>query len=133
MRRLATVLFVGCAVLARGDSVTVPAPGPRSNPDDQVRFFWYMNERFYPQCVAAGFNTFITFFSSTWYFTDTALRDQQTAERLKFLARMEEDGVDCIDQVKIARKAGAAGVAFFDLDYTLVNDILPYLRLGLFR
>ena len=38
-----------------------------------------------------------------------------------------------IDQVKIARKAGAAGVAFFDLEYTLVNDILPYLRLGLFR
>ena len=38
-----------------------------------------------------------------------------------------------IDQVKIARNAGAAGVAFFDLDYTLVNDILPYLRLGLFK
>ena len=38
-----------------------------------------------------------------------------------------------IDQVKIARQVGAAGVAFFDLDYTLVNDILPYLRLGLFK
>ena len=38
-----------------------------------------------------------------------------------------------IDQVKLARQVGAAGVAFFDLDYTLVNDILPYLRLGLFR
>lgn len=38
-----------------------------------------------------------------------------------------------IDQVRLARQAGAAGVAFFDLDYTLVNDILPYLRLGLFR
>ena len=38
-----------------------------------------------------------------------------------------------IDQVKIARGAGAAGVAFFDLDYTLVNDILPYLRLGMFK
>ena len=32
-----------------------------------------------------------------------------------------------------ASDRGAAGVAFFDLDYTLVNDILPYLRLGLFR
>ena len=102
MRRLATVLFVGCAALARGDSVTVPAPGPRSNPDDQTRFFWYMHERFYPQCVAAGFNTFITFFSSTWYFNPPALREQQANERRKFLARMEEDGVDCIDQVKIA-------------------------------
>ena len=38
-----------------------------------------------------------------------------------------------IDQVRLARQAGAAGVAFFDLDYTLVNDILPYLRLGLFK
>lgn len=38
-----------------------------------------------------------------------------------------------IDQVNEARRCGAAGVAFFDLDYTLVNDILPYLRLGLFR
>lgn len=38
-----------------------------------------------------------------------------------------------IDQVNTARRAGAAGIAFFDLDYTLVNDILPYLRLGLFK
>ena len=38
-----------------------------------------------------------------------------------------------IDQVKLARQSGAAGVAFFDLDYTLVNDILPYLRIGLFK
>lgn len=38
-----------------------------------------------------------------------------------------------IDQIRIARQQGATGVAFFDLDYTLVNDILPYLRLGLFK
>jgi uncharacterized lipoprotein YddW (UPF0748 family) len=38
-----------------------------------------------------------------------------------------------IDQIKIARNHGAAGIAFFDLDYTLVNDILPYLSLGLFK
>lgn len=38
-----------------------------------------------------------------------------------------------IDQINTARRAGAAGIAFFDLDYTLVNDILPYLRLGLFK
>lgn len=38
-----------------------------------------------------------------------------------------------IDQINIARQYGAAGVAFFDLDYTLVNDILPYLRIGPFR
>jgi hypothetical protein len=38
-----------------------------------------------------------------------------------------------IDQINTARRAGAAGIAFFDLDYTLVNDILPYLRLGVFK
>ena len=38
-----------------------------------------------------------------------------------------------IDQINTARRHGASGIAFFDLDYTLVNDILPYLRLGLFR
>lgn len=38
-----------------------------------------------------------------------------------------------IDQIREARRCGAAGVAFFDLDYTLVNDVLPYLRLGLFK
>jgi uncharacterized lipoprotein YddW (UPF0748 family) len=38
-----------------------------------------------------------------------------------------------IDQIRLARQHGAAGIAFFDLDYTLVNDILPYLRLGLFK
>ena len=38
-----------------------------------------------------------------------------------------------IDQIRTARQHGAVGVAFFDLDYTLVNDILPYLRLGLFK
>lgn len=102
MRRLAAVFVAGCAISVLGESVTVPASGPRANPDDQVRFFWYMHERFYPQCVAAGFNTFVTFFSSTWYFNPPALREQQANERRAFLAQMEKDGVDCIDQVKIS-------------------------------
>ncbi len=37
-----------------------------------------------------------------------------------------------IDQVNLARQAGLAGVAFFDLDYSLVTQILPYLRMGMF-
>ncbi len=40
--------------------------------------------------------------------------------------------VKVIDQVNIARKAGLAGVALFDLDYSLVTQVLPYLRLGAF-
>ncbi len=37
-----------------------------------------------------------------------------------------------IDQLNIARQAGLAGVALFDLDYSLVTQIMPYLRLGAF-
>ena len=37
-----------------------------------------------------------------------------------------------IDQVNLARQAGLAGVALFDLDYSLVTQILPYLRMGMF-
>lgn len=35
-----------------------------------------------------------------------------------------------MDQVLAARRARLAGVAFFDLDHTLVNEILPVLRQG---
>ena len=40
--------------------------------------------------------------------------------------------VKVIDQINLARRSGLAGVAFFDLDYTLAAEILPYLRLGMF-
>lgn len=36
-----------------------------------------------------------------------------------------------INQIRLARKYGMAGVALFDLDRTLEVDILPYLSLGL--
>ncbi len=40
--------------------------------------------------------------------------------------------VQVIDQINLARKAGLAGVALFDLDHTLITKILPILRLGAF-
>ena len=40
--------------------------------------------------------------------------------------------VKVIDQINMARRAGLAGVAFFDLDHTLAVEILPYLRMGMF-
>ena len=42
------------------------------------------------------------------------------------------DARQVIDQVRLARQCNLAGVCFFDLDYTLANEILPYLTLGLF-
>ena len=40
--------------------------------------------------------------------------------------------VKVIDQIRIVRRAGLAGVAFFDLDSYLATEILPYLRMGMF-
>ena len=44
-------------------------------------------------------------------------------------SRLEAD--DVIDQINALRSGRAAGFALFDLDTTLVKDILPVLRLGL--
>ena len=98
MRRIVFLLLAGLSgtVLA---NVTVPYPGPRQNPDDQTRYFWYMGEDYYPLAVAAGFNTFITAMSSTWYTTKNP--EAELSRRLAFLKRMEADGVDAVDQVKL--------------------------------
>jgi hypothetical protein len=39
--------------------------------------------------------------------------------------------VDTIDQIVALRRAGAAGFMLFDLNATLEQDILPFLRMGL--
>lgn len=43
------------------------------------------------------------------------------------------DPIQVIDQINLSRRAGTAGVALFDLDPALANQVLPLLRLGLFR
>ena len=43
------------------------------------------------------------------------------------------DAMQVIDQIKMARAAGCAGFALFDLDTTLRQEILPILRLGISR
>ncbi len=44
-------------------------------------------------------------------------------------SRLKSDNV--IDQIKTVRNKGAAGFALFDLDLTLMNEILPILKLGI--
>ncbi len=44
-------------------------------------------------------------------------------------SRLEAD--DVIDQINVLRAGRAAGFALFDLDTTLIKDILPVLRLGI--
>ena len=43
------------------------------------------------------------------------------------------DARQVIDQINMTRKLGFAGNALFDLDATLENQILPYLRLGIWK
>lgn len=38
-----------------------------------------------------------------------------------------------IDQINLSRRYGLAGAALFDLDVTLEKNVLPYLRLGVWR
>ena len=37
-----------------------------------------------------------------------------------------------MEQIRLARQCNLAGVCFFDLDYTLANDVFPYLVMGMF-
>ena len=43
------------------------------------------------------------------------------------------DARQVIDQIKLVRGRGLAGIALFDLDTVLEKDILPYLAMGLWR
>ena len=105
MRMSVLLLAAGAAGMARADGVTVPLTGPRANPDDQARYCWYMSEEFYPNVLAAGFNTYICAFSSSWYTTSPANHEKERESRRRFLARMESDGVDGLEQVKIHANA----------------------------
>ena len=109
----------------------------------------------YPSCVAAvgqDWDSWLDAGMVDWmvpmnYLEDmskySALLNQQCNSKVKARKIVSGIGVTAIesrlnvrqviDQINIARRSGAAGVAFFDLDYTLVNDILPYLRLGVFK
>jgi len=128
MRRAAFCLVALAAAAAAAD-VKVPYVGPRANPDDQMRFFWYMDEAYYPQALAGGFNTFITFMSSTWHTTSPESREAELRKRLAYLARMEADGVDCIDQVKISgNKTFKAQYGQTNMDGSRNDKSLDYRR-----
>ena len=106
MRTLALLSAFISAGTALADGVTVPLAGPRANPDDQARYCWYMVPRYYTNALAAGFNTYIGSLSSTWYTLSSEKRRKELSERLDFLAQLERDGVDGLEQVKIHANKG---------------------------
>ncbi|MBQ2631544.1 MAG: hypothetical protein IJG13_17845 [Kiritimatiellae bacterium] len=80
--------------------------GPRANPDDQYRFFWYMNGTFYRQTVDAGFNMLINAHGSNWSRYSAEQRAASIDGRRRFLEMMDRDGVDHVEQVKASFCSG---------------------------
>ena len=76
--------------------------GPRCNPDDQYRFFWYMNGTFYRQTVDAGFNMLINGHGSNYSRYNAEQRVKANESRRKFVEMMDRDGLDHVEQVKLA-------------------------------
>lgn len=94
--------MVAFAVIVAASSVAVRAAGPRANPDDQMRYFWYMSERHYPAARDAGFNTFITGYWNNWYDNPEPRRRVAVDARRAFYEMLDRDGVDGIEQLKIS-------------------------------
>ena len=76
--------------------------GPRSNPDDQYRFFWYMNGTFYREVVDAGFNMLINAHGANYSRYNAEQRVKANEGRRKFVEMMDRDGIDHVEQVKLA-------------------------------
>lgn len=75
--------------------------GPRQNPDDQMRFFWYLPGKYYDRSVAAGINTIINAYGWMWSERNETDRKNAQAAEWTLAERMEKDGVDYIHQVKL--------------------------------
>ena len=107
MERL-MAFFAACSVAciaggaAPSPSADLGPVGPRCNPDDQYRFFWYMNETFYRQTVDAGFNMLINGHGSNYSRYNAEQRVKADDGRRKFVEMMDRDGLDHVEQVKLA-------------------------------
>ena len=76
--------------------------GPRCNPADQYRFFWYMNGTFYREVVDAGFNMLINAHGANYSRYSAEQRAKANMGRREFVEMMDRDGIDHVEQVKIA-------------------------------
>ena len=75
--------------------------GPRANPDDQFRYFWLINEAFYPEMVASGFNTFIQNYWGRYHVSRGTYKDTAIVEKHKLMDRILADGCDYIEQLPL--------------------------------
>ena len=76
---------------------------PTSNPDDQIRFCWYMAKEYLDRVHDAGFNTIIDAPGTSWYRDDRTTQDHKFKSRRPFLDKVGELGLDYIEQVKFSQ------------------------------
>ena len=80
------VIIALCGLAAPAVALSA-AFGPRANPDDQFRFFWLINESFYPEMVASGFNTFIQNYWGRYSVSRGTYKDTAIVEKHKLMDR----------------------------------------------
>ena len=79
--------------------------GPRVNPDDQYRFFWGLNEKFYPASRDVGFNLVTTTRGAKWW----GESDEERARSEEALARQAAE-VAALTERLAAAQEGAEGL-----------------------
>ena len=79
--------------------------GPRENPDDQYRFFWGLNEKFYPAIRDVGFNLVTTTRGAKWWGESDEERARSEDRHRAFAERVSRDGVDYMERIAFAASA----------------------------
>lgn len=92
-----TVVLVLAAAGVRAD-----VTGPRANPDDQFRFFWYLGASAYPAARDAGANLLInTLHDTRWWMkmASTGEAAVKSADMPALIRQMDADGVDYVEKM----------------------------------
>lgn len=76
--------------------------GPRVNPDDQFRFFWYLGKSAYPTARDAGINMLInTLHDTRWWMKMESKGEARvkSADMPALIRQMDADGVDYVEKM----------------------------------
>ena len=103
MKRMLCMTLTFAASFALAANVASAAvTGPRVNPDDQFRFFWYLGASAYPTARDAGINMLInTLHDTRWWMKmkSTGEARVKSADMPKLIRQMDADGVDYVEKM----------------------------------
>ena len=94
--------FLAAAFVLAAVGVRADVTGPRANPDDQFRFFWYLGESAYPAARDAGANLLInTLHDTRWWMkmASTGEAAVKSADMPALIRQMDADGVDYVEKM----------------------------------